>query len=189
MVDQKSRKNQAKTLRLFRKVHRVTGVALFLFYFVIAVTGLLLGWKKHTGGIILAKTEKGVSDDMKEWITLDSLKANALFYLQNHDPWLDDEIDRVDVRPDKGIVKFTFKKHFTGLQLDATTGQLLKVEKRWSDFIENIHDASILDKVFKTRNEPFKLIYTSVMSLALIVFTVTGFWLWYGPKVLKKTAR
>lgn len=189
MSDQNSRKNQAKILRAFRKIHRITGILLFFFYFIIAVTGFLLGWKKHSGGIILAKTEEGISNDPRRWLTLDSLKNNALLYLEDLNPVLDNQIDRVDVRPDKGIVKFTFKKHFTGLQLDATTGQLLKVEKRWSDLIENIHDASILDKVFNTKNEPVKLIYTSIMSIALVIFVITGFWLWFGPKVLKKTAR
>ena len=27
-----------------------------------------------------------------------------------------------------------------------------------------------------------KLVYTSIMGTALLIFTITGFWLWYGPK-------
>jgi len=55
MTDSK-RKRQAKVLRGFRKVHRITGAFLFAVFFFIAVTGLLLGWKKHSGGYILADT-------------------------------------------------------------------------------------------------------------------------------------
>ncbi|NHX22353.1 PepSY domain-containing protein, partial [Escherichia coli] len=25
--------------------------------------------------------------------------------------------------------------------------------------------------------------------IALLIFTITGFWLWYGPKRMRKTAR
>jgi uncharacterized iron-regulated membrane protein len=31
-----------------------------------------------------------------------------------------------------------------------------------------------------------KLIYNTIMGLALILFTVTGFWLWYGPKRMRR---
>ncbi|MEO0002203.1 MAG: hypothetical protein RL766_2249, partial [Bacteroidota bacterium] len=46
MTEQKGRQGQAKILRIFRKVHRLTGAFLFIFFFVVSVTGLLLGWKK-----------------------------------------------------------------------------------------------------------------------------------------------
>ncbi len=59
---------------------------------------------------------------------------------------LESGIDRLDVRTDKGIVKFTFKEHFFGLQLDATTGNVLKVERINADLIEQIHEGSIVDK-------------------------------------------
>jgi uncharacterized iron-regulated membrane protein len=59
------------------------------------------------------------------------------------------------------------------------------VESRRSDFVENIHDGSILDRLLQT-NGIIKLIYTSIMGLALIIFVVTGFWLWYGPKRMRR---
>jgi succinate dehydrogenase/fumarate reductase cytochrome b subunit len=39
------RQQQASTLRLFRKLHRFTGAALFIFFFIVAVTGTLLDGK------------------------------------------------------------------------------------------------------------------------------------------------
>jgi len=47
----------------------------------------------------------------------------------------------------------------------------------------------VLDKYFGTKGGQIKLFYTSVMGLALLVFTVTGFWLWYGPKRMRKAAK
>lgn len=190
MAKTDSRQRQAKILRIFRKIHRWTGAALFIFFLFISVTGLLLGWKHNSGGIILAKTETGVSTDLKDWLPLDSLHQRADKFLHEHvSADLSLNLDRIDVRKNKGIVKFTYEDHFWGLQLDGTTGELLQIEQRRSDFIEQIHDGSILDFYFKTSGRQIKLVYTSITGLALLVFTITGFWLWYGPKRLKKTSK
>lgn len=161
---------------------------MFLFFFVVSVTGLLLGWKKHSNGIILPKSYQGTSSDLKDWLPLDSLHVNACKILHDSiSPELSLELERIDVRKDKGMVKFVFIDHFWGIQLDGTTGELLHIEKRRSDIIENIHDGSILDYYFNTKNEIFKLIYTTVMGIALSLFTITGFWLWYGPKRMRRS--
>lgn len=189
MTENKKRQTQAKLLRTFRKIHRTTGALLFVFFFFVAVTGLLLGWKKHSGGAILPKSYKGTSTDLKNWLPLDSLHKNACKIL--HDSVSADlsfELERIDVRKDKGMVKFVFTDHFWGIQLDGTTGKLLHIERRRSDFIENIHDGSILDYYSGTTGEQIKLVYTSIMGLALLTFTITGFWLWYGPKRMRKRA-
>lgn len=177
---------QVKLLRVFRKIHRTTGAFLFIFFFVVAISGLLLGWKKNSGGIILPASAKGTSSDLNEWISLDSLKNNAFLFLKDSlGPSFDEELDRIDIRPDKGIVKFVFVNHYQEIQLDGATGKLLQIHTRRSDFIEDIHDGSFLDFYFETEGEPFKLVYTSVTGLALFVFTVTGFWLWYGPIAIR----
>ena len=98
-----------------------------------------------------------------------------------------EQIDRIDIRKNKGVVKFIFK-NFHEIQLDGATGNLLQIGFRSSDVIENIHDGSILDDYFNTSGNPIKLIYTSVMGIALLLFTITGFWLWYGPKKMRRTA-
>ena len=97
----------------------------------------------------ISPTQKGVSSDLPPGYPLIACKKCCSFF---HDsvsqPFK--RIDRIDIRPDKGIVKFTFKDHFKGLQLDGTTGKLLSIETRKSDFIEKLHDGSILDKIFGT---------------------------------------
>jgi uncharacterized iron-regulated membrane protein len=183
---QQHRQQQAKILRSFRKIHRATGAALFVFFFIIGITGLLLGWKKNSGGYLLAHSRKGTTTNMSQWLSTDSLSHNATRYLHLHlGHHLSSEIDRIDIRPDKGMAKFVFKDHFNALQLDLSTGQLLHIEKRRADFIEKIHDGSIVDHYLGIPQGWFKLFYTSVMALALIVFTITGFWLWYGPKKMR----
>jgi len=187
-MNHEQRKRQAKILRIARKLHRTTGAILFVFFFILACTGLLLGWKKHTGGIILAKSYQGSSTEMKNWLPVDILHQKALTVVREQiSPELSLELDRIDFRPDKGMVKFVFVEGFWGVQLDCVTGKLLQIERRRSDFIEKIHDGSILDYVTRTNGEQIKLFYTSLMGSALLLFTITGFWLWYGPKQFKKS--
>lgn len=182
-----STKTQAKILRTFRKVHRLTGAFLFIFFFFVSITGTLLGWKNNSNGLILPKTETGTSIELDKWLTIDSLHKNACVILQDSvSPSISLELDRIDIRKNKGIVKFVFESQNWEVQLDGATGKLLHLGKRHSDLIENIHDGSILDGFFNTSTKPFKVIYTSIMGLALLLFTITGFWLWYGPKRLKK---
>jgi hypothetical protein len=178
---------QARWLRAFRKIHRITGLYLIVFIVIISTTGVLLGWKKHSAGAILTAPYQGTSADLKDWLPLDSLHKNACKILHDSvSPELSPMIDRIDVRQNKGMIKFVFRNHFTGIQLDGATGKLLHIEVRRSDFIEKIHDGSILDHYFGTGNEQIKLIYTSMMGLSLLVFAISGFWIWYGPKKMRR---
>lgn len=186
-MSKSTRQNQAKRLRTFRKIHRTTGAFLFIFFFFISITGLLLGWKKHSNELLLPKSYTGTTSNLKKWLPIDSLHAIAGKIL--HDSVASDlslKLERIDIRKEKGMVKFVYKNHFWGVQLDGATGALLHLGMRRSDLIENIHDGSILDDYFQTSNSQIKLIYTTTMGLALLTFTVTGFWLWYGPKRMRK---
>lgn len=181
------RKQQASLIRLFRKLHRTTGAILFVFFFLTAITGLTLGWKKNSGGYILPESFQGSSADLKDWKSIESLHAIACRIAKDSiSPELSMELERIDARPDKGMVKFVFIDGYWGIQLDGATGNLLQIERRRSDFIENIHDGSVLDHIFKTNTEILKLIYTTIMGLSLLLFTITGFWLWFGPKMMRR---
>ena len=178
------RKKQAKLIRVSRKVHRFTGLMLFIFFLLIGITGLLLGWKKQTG--LLPATAKGISANASAWLPVDHLKQKANTYLQDSiKEKLSLELDRIDIRPQKGIAKFVYADHFWEVQLDCTDGSLLHFGKRNSDIIEQIHDASLADRATGTGNDFIKLFYTTVMGLAVIIFSLTGFWLWYGPKRMR----
>jgi len=181
-----TRKRQAKILRTFRKVHRLTGSSLFVFFFCISVSGVILGWKSNSAGVILPESANGTTPQLEAWLPISTLHETACNYLLDSiSNDLSLTLDRIDIRKEKGIVKFVFKEHFWEVQLDGASGALLSLEKRHSDFIENLHDGSVLDTLFNTTGQPLKLIYTSIMGTALFVFTITGFWLWFGPKRMK----
>lgn len=181
-----SRTGQAKFLRLTRKVHKVAGICLFVFIIAIGVTGLLLGWKKNSNGYLLAETSKGTNTDSNSWITLDSIQKIAVNYYAKKSGQGKAAVDRMDVRPEKGIIKVSFVGGYDGIQIDLSTGRVLTEEKRRADFIENLHDGSWFDMTFGWDSGVFKLVYTTVMGLSLVVFSLSGFWLWYGPKRMRR---
>ena len=185
-----TRKHQAKIIRIFRKIHRKTGALLFIFFLFISISGLLLAWKGNSNGIILPKTQNGTSTNLKSWLPIDSLHQKAIVIL--HDSIsnnLNETISRIDIRKNKGVVKFIFENHYWEIQLDGATGNLLSIGKRNSDLLENIHDGSILDIWFNTSKKTFKLVYSTIMGTSLLLFTISGFWLWYGPKRMKYTRK
>lgn len=186
MAEKNRRKRQAKLIRVARKIHRVSAILLFFFFFFVAITSVLLGWKKHSGDYLMPETRRGTAIDLNQWMPLHQLDSIALAAFSSSfatEPT--PEIDRMDVRKDDGIVKFTFKENFKEVQLDGATGDVLNVGVRRSDFIESIHDGSVLDEYFGTGSGVMKLVYSTIMGLGLLIFTITGFWLWYGPKRMK----
>lgn len=186
MTQKGQRQKQAGIINLFRRIHRDTTVFLFLFFLIISVSGVLLGWKKNSGGYLLPETRQGTSSELSAWLPLDSLITNAAQFLHDSiSPALAADPERIDIRKDKGVIKLIYSDHFYEVQLDGVSGELLQIKKRRSDFIEKIHDGSILDYYLNTGSNVFKLIYTSLMGISLLLFTVTGFWLWYGPKRMK----
>lgn len=185
MRTQPAKKNNIK---LFRKYHRIFAIWFLTFLMTISVTGILLGWKKHSGSLFLPKTIQGSNTDLSFWLSFDSLNTIAVKTMQNlfssiHDPG----ISRIDARPDKGMVKFVFENHNIEIQLDASTGDVLFVGKRWSDVIERLHDGSIVDRWFGLKGDYFKLIYSTLLGLGMILLAVTGFLVWNrsGGKIFK----
>src|SRR5690606_15600236 len=139
------RKRQARVIRDFRKVHRWTGLALSLFFLLIGITGLLLGWKKEVP--LLPPTSRGASATAAQWLPVDSLTKQVSAYMRDSiDAALSLELDRIDIRPGKGIAKYLYVNHYWEVQVDCTTAEILSVGKRHSDFLEHLHDFSFFDR-------------------------------------------
>lgn len=186
MTKHPSLKKQAKIIRSFRKIHRFTGALLFLFFIAVSVSGILLGWKNYSNGSLLPESQQGTSIDLADWLPIDRLHELACKELQaTTSETISVELERIDIRKDKGMVKFVFEEDYWEVQLDGATGKTLQVAKRHSDLLENIHDGSLFGSALGNSNA-FKIFYTSVMGLALLLFSITGFWMWYGPKRMRK---
>jgi len=175
----KSKKQGNNYLKLHRKTHRIFAMMFIFFFLILSGTGILLGWKKHSAGAILPKSLEGASKDMRDWLSFDSLASIATKVLHDSvSEKLTGYVARIDARPEKAMVKFVFEDHFIEIQLDATTGQVLYIGRRWSDLIENMHDGSLIDHWLGFESEYFKLTYTTLMGLTLLTLSFTGFFLW-----------
>lgn len=179
------RQIHARILRNFRKVHRYAGAFLFMCFLFIALSGLGLGLKKHSGNLILPKTASGTAAQLDKWLPLHVLEEKASTHLIQKGIKVG-SIDRIDIRREKGIAKFIYTNDLTEVQIDGATGAILSTGTRYSDLLEDIHDGSIVDNLLGIPNGIFKVTYTTICALALLTFTITGFWLWYGPKYMKR---
>ena len=166
-----------KQLRQFRSLHKWIGICLAFFILISASTGVLLGWKKNVS-LLQPKMYSGTSAQLNEWKSFEIIATSAKNAIDSvvKKPI---EIDRMDVRPDKGIVKVLFAEEYWEVQVDGKTGKVFSVAQRHADWIEHIHDGSII-------SEFVKLIYTNIIGIGLITLALSGFFLWYGPKVIRK---
>lgn len=165
------------SLRKFRIWHRFIGTGLGIFILLSAVTGILLGWKKNVD-LLQPPEQKGSHSDLAEWVSIETIVYSANSAIDSV-VGRSIAVDKLDVRPDKGIIKVLFKEGYWEVQVDGATGKSLSVLQRHSDWIEHIHDGSIVSDIFK-------LAYTNLIGWGLLTLAISGFWLWYGPKMVRK---
>jgi len=167
--------------RKFRVYHRRIGYLFLIFFLIISVSGFLLALKD----VLHLKPEIVNINSPKDsnWISLKEIDSISKDYIYNKFE-LDTVIDRIDVRPTKGVAKVLFSNHFTELQIDVSSGKILSVSSRVDTIIEKIHDGSIID-YFITHSNISKIIYSSLISIGLIFMSISDFFLWYFPKRLK----
>ena len=175
-------KTLIKSLRNFRVFHRWIGLTLALLLMISAVTGVLLALKKEVE-IIQPPTQRGVSENLAEWKSLDEIRAIAEKALHETYPeQKENSVDRMDARPSKGIVKVLFEAGNWEVQVDGKSGEVKSVEKRYSDWIESLHDGSII-------SDGFKLFSMNFLGIGLLFLIGTGVWLWYGPRRVRMKKR
>lgn len=149
---------------------------------VSAITGVLLSLKKDVA-ILQPPTEKGVSKVLSDWKPIHELSSMALDYLhQEVAGSAHIKVDRIDVRPSKGMAKVIFDNDSWEVQIDGVSGKVLSIGKRHSDWIEKVHDGSII-------SDAFKLVSMNVLGWGSIILIFTGTWLYYGPALYRKRKR
>lgn len=159
--------------RLNRSTHRWASIAIAIPFLIILVTGILLLLKKEVEYIQPASA-KGAFNQPS--ISFEQVLTIAKTVKQAEiDSW--QAIDRLDVRPSKGIIKIRAKSHWE-IQIDATTGEILKTAFRRSDIIEQLHDASYWQ-------DKANLWFTLPIAIALVLISITGIILFFLPYYLR----
>jgi prepilin-type N-terminal cleavage/methylation domain-containing protein len=160
--------------RINRKTHYWLAIVVALPVLVIIITGLMLQVKKQSAWI-QPQEHSGVGQEPTISLShlLEICRTAPSAGVRN---WSD--ISRVDIRPAKGIVKVTTRKHWE-LQIDAQTAQLLRVAFRRSDIIEAIHDGSWFHPLAK-------LGVFLPWGFVLLVLWVTGIYLFVSPMLVRR---
>ena len=162
---------------LNRKVHYWLSAVVALPLLVIVTTGLLLQVKKHWAWVQPPELRGTVDTPAIELSEV--LRAVAAVDGLGVDGW--EDVDRVDVRPGKGIAKVLLHDGVE-VQVDRGTGTVLQVAARRSDFIESLHDGSFL-------GEAGKLGVFLPAGIGLLLLWVSGMWLWLQPLLAKRERR
>jgi len=157
-----------------RLVHKWASIVIAIPLLVVFITGILLLTKKEFA-FIQPPTARG--EGVIPNVSFEQVLsiANTIERAQISG-WQD--IDRLDVRPSKGIIKIRGRNQFE-IQIDSRTGDILHVAKRRSDFIESIHDGTFLEK-----NANLWLMLPVAITALLIL--VTGIIMFFIPYLKKK---
>jgi uncharacterized iron-regulated membrane protein len=176
----------SKSLLLnFRLLHRKIASVLFIFFFIIALTGILLGWKSIFTKAVFEDKQKIAAIDLKDILAIDSLENIATTCVNEKTNNSFKNADRIEIRPAKGIAVAYYKKNYN-IQLNAITGKPLLIEQKNGGLFQDIHDGAIVGDLFNSKaGGTTKTIYSTIMGLALLLLTLTGFYMWYKPKQIK----
>ena len=166
------------TLKKFfktRTLHYYLSIAMTPVFILVILTGILLLMKKDLDWV-QPPTVKGVSKVPA--LTFEQIleKVRTVPECEASD-WKG--IERVDIRPSKGMMKVQCTNNSYEVQIDSETGEVLQVAKRYSDLIESLHDGSFFHDYVK------KWLFLP-MSIVMLVVTITGvmlFWTIWTAKL------
>ena len=157
-----------------RKLHRVGAMLIALPLLVVIGTGMLLLLKKDIGWIH-PPTRRGATTELE--VSFEEILAAARSVPEaGIQSW--DDVDRLDVRPGKGIVKVRGVNRWE-VQVDASSGQVVQTAYRRSDLIESLHDGSWF-------HERAKLALFLPMALILLGLWCTGIYLFFLPHLVRR---
>ena len=162
--------------KINRKLHRLGAIATALPLLLVIASGILLQLKKESDWI-QPPTAHGSSKVPRA--SLEALLAAAKSADKGISSW--DDVDRLDFRPSKGVVKVRGRNRWE-VQIDAATAEVLQVAYRRSDLIESLHDGSYLHK-------SAKLWLFLPCALVLLGLWVSGLYLWWLPHRARRRKR
>lgn len=160
--------------KLFRDIHHWGSLALMIPLGIMIVAGIFLMLKKDIDWIQPPSQRSAIEVTGAPETTLLQLHeaAAAIPELETSD-WT--QFDRVDVQPDRGIVKFISTNRWEA-QIDLVTLEVLSLEYRRSDLFEQIHDGSFFA-------DWVKLYVFLPAGVLLFILWLTGIWLFFLPHV------
>ncbi len=159
---------------LSRRLHRWGALLTALPLLLVIGSGLLLQVKKQVPWVQPAEQRTPVQTPAIGWDLI--LAAAQAMPEAGVTGWGD--IDRVDVRPSKGILKVITTSHWEA-QLALADGAVLQTAYRRSDLIEQVHDGSFF-------GDPVKRWIFLPSGILLFGLWLTGLYLWVLPRLTRR---
>ena len=165
-----------------RKLHRWFSILITIPFLIVLLSGLLLQVKKQFDWI------QPPSQDGTPWKL--ELSFEEILTAAKSVPKADinswEDIDRLDVRPDDGIIKIRGTNNWE-IQIDASNGEVLQTAYRRSDIIEALHDGSWFhDKAKLWIFLPSAVVVTLLLSTGLYLFFYPYFASYFNKKRLEE---
>ena len=155
--------------KINRSTHKWASIIVAIPLLIILVTGILLLVKKEFT-YLQPPSAKGIINIPS--ISFEKILAQVKTVKETDvNTW--EDIDRLDVRPSKGIIKVRAKSHWE-IQLDSNTGEVLHVAYRRSDIIEQIHDGTYWQK-------NANLWLSLPVAIVVLLISLTGLFLFFYP--------
>ena len=136
-------------------------------------SGILLQLKKQSNWI---QPNVETVSSSKPIMLQSYLDAVSTIEEANISSW--DDIDRIDIRPSKGIAKIKSKNNWE-IQIDIETSEVYAVNYRRSDIIESIHDGSFFSEVVKYG-------WFLPSGILLLMLSLTGIYMFFIPILAKR---
>ena len=154
---------------LNRTTHKWASIIIALPLLLVIVTGILLLVRKEFA-VLQPPSQKGVASipSIKFEQVLTAAKSVKEAEINS---W--DDIDRLDVRPSKGIIKIRAKNSWE-IQIDAQNAQVLQIAYRRSEWIESLHDATYFQ-------DTANLWLMLPVGITLLLLWLTGLYLFILP--------
>lgn len=160
-----------------RKIHRWGALLVSLPFLIVIISGLLLQVKKEVEWI-QPSTEEVAIDSLALSFS-DILRISQGVEEAQISTWSD--INRLDVRPDKGVVKVRSENQWE-IQIDLERGTLLKTAYRRSDIIEQLHDGSWF-------HDAAKLWIFLPSGFIVLILWLSGMYLFFVPILTKRSRK
>jgi len=166
------------SFKFFWTTHKWVGIIAAAVFLNMAGTGFLLLIKKKVAWIQPPEQRGAIENSLT--VSFDRILESIRRYPELEiSSW--ENVDRMDVRPGKGMVKIR-ANNFWEAQVDLTTGEVLQVAYRRSDIIEMIHDGSFYGDWAHAWVMP-------ATAICLLYMVFSGVYLWVEPTIRKRRRR
>lgn len=148
--------------------HLWIGVLVSIAALLLSITGIMLNHKRVLG--LMPEVENESPAALVASLPLAELVEAAQAALGSPIP-----VDRMDVRPDDGLVKVRFDDRVvTEVTVDLATGEVLHVGERNDVFLEKLHSGEIFGDNW--------ILLSDLAAVGMCVLIISGYWIWLYPR-------